>query len=272
MKLFGKRKKIKKNYGNKNAKTISVSTQKGGVGKTTFSTNYAVYCAMQGYKVLLIDLDSQAHTAETLFYHFNETESLLSEYLLDSEKDPMNLISVSKIENLHYIPADKNLNKTEKILSSEIGKEFSIKKLLDVPKTHYDFIIIDTAPNFGNLTLASLVASNFVIVPTELSSLSIEGINDLVLNLVTVAENYNPDIDILGIIINKIDYRTKKTNTPLLKELNERFSDYLISPYLPLSSLFKKSQYEGKSIFHYAPKHKVTAIFKELSDNLLKRI
>jgi chromosome partitioning protein len=266
---FFSKKKIKKNYGNKNATIISISAQKGGVGKTTFSTNFAVFQALEGKKVLMLDLDSQAHTQEALYYHLEENESEFSDYILNPKKDLMNSIYLSKIDNLYYVPADKNLSKTEKLLSSEIGKEFTLKKLLDVPKTHFDLIIIDTPPHFGNLTLSALVASKYVIIPTELSNLSIDGINDLLENMELVVDNYNSDIDILGIIINKIDYRARKTNEPILSELRDRFENYLVEPYIPMSSLFKKAQLEGKSIFHYNKKHKITNLFEELSKNLI---
>jgi len=267
---FFSKKKIKKNYGDKNAVIISVSAQKGGVGKTTFSTNFAVSLALKGKKVLIMDLDSQAHTQEALYFHFGDNESEFSDYIMDSKKDLMNSVYMSKVDNLYYVPADKDLARTEKLLSSEIGKEFIIKKLLDVPKTHFDFIIIDTPPHFGNLTLASLVASKYVVIPTELSNLSIDGINDLLENMELIVDNYNNDIDILGIIINKVDYRARKTNEPILTELKTRFNDYLTEPYIPLSTLFKKSQLEGKSIFHYDKKHKISLLFDELSENLIK--
>lgn len=266
---FFSKKKIKKNYGDKNATILSVSAQKGGVGKTTFSTNFAVSQALKGKKVLILDLDSQAHTQEALYYHFGENESEFSDYLLNPKKDLMNSVYLSKIDNLYYIPADKNLSRTEKLLSSEIGKEFVLKKLLDVPKTHFDLIIIDTPPHFGNLTLNALVASKYVVIPTELSNLSTDGINDLLENMELVVDNYNNDIDILGIVINKVDYRSRKTNEPILAELKDRFSDYLIEPYIPMSSLFKKAQLEGKSVFHYDKNHKVTHLFEELSGNLI---
>ncbi len=191
---FFKRKKVKKSYGEKDAVIVSVSAQKGGVGKTTFSTNFAVSQALSGKKVLLIDLDSQAHTREALYSHMNEGESEFSEYILDESKDLMNTIYLSNIEDLYYIPADKGLSRTEKMLSSEIGKEFVFKKLLDVPKSHFDLIVIDTPPHFGALTLAGLVASKYVIIPSELSSLSVDGINDLLENMELVLENYNPNI------------------------------------------------------------------------------
>jgi len=267
---FFKKKKIKKNYGEKDAVIVSVSAQKGGVGKTTFSTNFAVAQALSGKKVLLIDLDSQAHTQEALFYHFGGNESDFSEYILNDNKDLMNSVYLSKIDNLYYVPADKNLARTEKLLSSEIGKEFVFKKLLDVPKSHFDLIVIDTPPHFGALTLAGLVASKYVIIPTELSNLSVDGINDLLENMELILDNYNPDIDILGIIINKVDYRSRKTNEPILEDLKERFTDYLIEPYIPLSSLFKKAQLEGKSIFHYEKNHKISKVFVELSQRLIK--
>jgi chromosome partitioning protein len=267
---FFKKKKTKKDYGDKNATIISVSAQKGGVGKTTFSTNFAVSQALNGKKVLLIDLDSQAHTQESLSFHLGNNESDFSEYIIDSQKDLMNSIFLSQIENLYYVPADKNLAKTEKLLSTEIGKEFVLKKLLDIPKTHFDLIIIDTPPHFGNLTLGALVASKYVIIPTELSNLSIDGINDLLQNMELVVDNYNDDIDILGIVINKVDYRSKKTNDPILSDLRNRFDEYLTEPFIPLSTLFKKAQLSGQSIFHYDKNHKVSKLFDELSNKLIK--
>ena len=266
---FFKKKKIKKNYGEKDAVIISVSAQKGGVGKTTFSTNFAVSQALEGKKVLLIDLDSQAHTQEALFHHLGNNESEFSSYILDENKDLMNSVYSSTIDNLFYIPADKGLVKTEKILSSEIGNEFIFKKLLDVPKTHFDLIIIDTPPHFGSLTLAGLVASKYVVIPTELSNLSVDGINDLIENMELVLDNYNSDIDILGIVVNKIDYRSKKSNEDILDSLKDRFEDYLLEPFIPMSALFKKAQFEGKSIFHYDKNHKVSKLFTELSEKLL---
>ncbi len=267
---FFTKKRDKREYGNKRAKIISIAAQKGGVGKTTISTNLAVAQALfSDKKVLLIDLDAQAHTYEALFSFIEREDSLFSEYFLDKDRNLMDIVKETDIENFYYIPADKKLIETESRIASKIGKEFIFKKLLDIPKTHFDLIIIDSPPNLGPLTISALVASDYVVIPTELSNLSMDGIDGLLETMELVIENYNHKLDILGIIINKIDLRATKTNKFLIKELEERFSDYLRTPYIPNSTLFKKAQLDGKSIFEYDKKHKVTKLFKDLSKSLI---
>ncbi|MBN2693720.1 ParA family protein [bacterium] len=263
----------KKELGNYKGKIITVSAQKGGVGKTTIATHLAVSLVKHlNKKTLIVDMDNQAHTGSALNRVIDSYRGRFSEYLLDSSKNIMDIVYKSEIENLYYIPSDTTLTETEGRLSSKIGKELILKKLLETPKTHFDYIIIDSPPNMGNLTISSLVASDYVLIPTELSTLSVDGIRGVIEVLESIVENFNPELDILGILVNKFDSRTKTTNSIFLNQLKESYGLYLKEPYLPNSTVFKKAQHFGDTVFDYEPNHKITELFKNLTESIFSNI
>lgn len=261
---FFKRLTQRKNYGSKSGVILSVVAQKGGVGKTTLATHIATGLALiEGQKTLLIDLDPQAHAQTAMHRILSESNGDHFSKLLLEGGDLMTLAEPTTIPNLHHIPSERKLADAEGRLGTKIGRELALKKILDTPRTHFDYIIIDCPPHLGTLSVAALVASDRLMIPTELSPLSIDSLDGLLETIATVVESYNEDLDISAIIPNKVDGRSKKNNELLMDRLRGRFGDYL-TPGIAASTLFKKGQQEGLSLFQYAPKSAVTTQLKTL--------
>ncbi len=265
---------LEKSYprGNRKAKIVSVCTQKGGVGKTTTAVNLAAALAgFHGKKTLLIDMDAQGHVGSSLFGEATPGNGQLSDLLEDAGREVMEIAAPTKIENLYLTPSDKKLKDTENILSAKIGKEFILKGALATTRTHYDYIVIDCPPNLGNLTLNALVASRWALIPTDMSILSFEGVNDLLGTIETVNLRLNPDLDILGILLTRVDRRNIRTNEIIMHDLEETFGDRLFDTHITINTAISKAQMAGRTIFEYDKRASGAVNYEAFAKEFVKR-
>lgn len=241
--------------GTKNAITISVATVKGGVGKTTTAVNLAAGLANQlGSKVLLIDLDAQSHCTTSLGATLANDAPVrnISDVLLGDEPFQMlDAIVESGVDNLSVTAPDPTLAEAEGRISQKIGKEFLLRDALDITKTHFDYIVIDCPPNKGNLTLNALLASDHVLVPTDLSPLSIQGADELMTTVQTVNHRLNHDVSVLGVLITRVDARNSAINEAVVEQVEEAWGDLLFDTQISVNTAFAKSQLAGQTIFDF---------------------
>ncbi len=258
--------------GNRSAKIVSVCTQKGGVGKTTTAVSLAAALArFHGRKTLLMDMDAQGHVGSSLLGEVRPGGGHLSELLLDGEKEVMEIVAPTKAENLFVTPSDKHLKETENLLGSKIGKEFILKGALSATRTHYDFIIIDCPPNQGNLTLNALVASRWVVIPTDMSILSFEGVNDLWTTIETVNGRLNPDLDVLGVLLTRVDRRNTRTNEIIMHDLGEAFGEKLFKTQIATNTALSKAQMAGRTIFEYEKSSSGSVNYRLFAEEFIER-
>jgi len=157
------------------AKIIAIINQKGGVGKTTTSINLSCGLARKGKKVLLIDLDPQAHSTIGLAIEPESFKASLNEVLLQ-KKSIKEVILKTKTENLYIAPSHIRLDRAEQQLAPELFRETFLHKA--IKNLDYEFIVIDCRPTLGTLTINALYACNFIIVPCEISRYALDGFND----------------------------------------------------------------------------------------------
>ena len=249
-------------------KIISIINQKGGVGKTTTAVNLSAYLADKGYKVLLIDTDSQGNATSGLSKKV-KFRSDLYEVLLNDEIIE-NAIVKTDVRKLFLLPASIDLAGAEIEMVSLPRREFLLKDKLQSIKDDYDFILMDCPPSLGLMTLNTLVASEFVLIPIQAEFYALEGLSQLVKTIKSVTRRLNPSLDILGILLTMFDGRTN-LSIQVAEEVKRYFGTKLFKTVIPRSIKLSEAPGFGESVLTYAPKSKGAEAYKKLCREVIKR-
>jgi len=260
--------------GRRQATVIAVSSQKGGVGKTTTAVCLgAALARFHGSHVLVLDMDAQGHVEKSLSHHVVSRRGKTSDVLLSNDKaDMLDAVVDTSFERLHISGSDRALNQAESLMSTKIGKEFLLKDALEYTRTHYDFIIIDCPPNLGNLTLNALVASDYVLVPCDASPLAIQGVNDIVETIVTINERLNRELDLLGVVLTRVDSRNTSINECALEALRERFGSLVLTSDIGVNTSLAKAQFDGVSIFDFDVRSRAARHYRRLAAEVMEQL
>jgi chromosome partitioning protein len=192
------------------ARIISVANQKGGVGKTTTTTNLGASLFRLGHRVLLADMDPQGNLSSTFSAHLTG-RSTIADALLDRKVAlPIVPVYVDQTARLDLVPTSMALATAEAALMNKLGREFRLRDQLATMADAYDFILIDTPPSLGLLTINSLVAAQLVLIPTEARLFSLQGLQMLQESIEEILY-INPSLRILGIVLSKFDRRLRES-------------------------------------------------------------
>jgi chromosome partitioning protein len=248
-------------------KIISITNQKGGVGKTTTAINLAAALAMAEMRVLVVDTDAQANCTSGLGFAKGELrKSIYHSLILD---EPLSgIILETELENLRLAPADRNLTGAAIELIEFPEREMILKKLLAPVVQDYDFILIDTPPSLNILTLNGLVAAHFVLVPIQCEYFALEGISELLDTIARVRHNYNPHLSILGILLTMFDERTN-LSTQVRDDLRSFFPRELLATVIPRNIRLAEAPSFGKPIVLYDIRSKGAESYIALAKELL---
>lgn len=261
--------------GARRAQIISVATVKGGVGKTTTAVNLACGLARQGRHVLLVDLDAQGHCSTSLSASLEDRRAPrpLGEVLLsDDALEVLDARVYSGVERLDLTPADPGLAEAEGRISQKIGKELLLREALKVTRTHYDVILIDCPPNKGNLTLNALLASQHVLIPTDLSPLAVQGADELIGTVMTVNERLGHELDLLGILLTRFDARNVSLNKVMLEQVEAAWGELLFEARIGINTALARAQVEGRAIFDSAPQSRGANHYTAFTEEVLGRL
>ncbi len=230
-------------------KIITVCNQKGGTGKTTSAINLAAYLALAGKKVLLVDLDPQANA--TSGSGINKHSITKSTYhVLLEEMDIKEILQPTAISNLQLAPSNLDLTGAEIELVSALGREYRLKRALIKERDNFDFIIIDSPPSLGLLTINALCAADSVLVPVQCEYYALEGVSQLIHTIKLVKDNLNPELAIEGVLLTMADFRTNLTKE-VVQEVKNHFKEKVYQTIIPRSIRLTEAPSYGKPVALY---------------------
>jgi len=251
-------------------KIVVLTNQKGGVGKTTSAVNIAAIIGAKGKKVLLVDLDPQGNTSSGV--GINKKNMKLSTYdVLIARSSAEACITETDFKNLSVMPSNISLAGAEFELVSSENRESRLKKALEPIKDRYDYIFIDCPPSLGILTINALVACDGVIVPMQCEYYSLEGLSQLMLSIKQVKRLYNPDLEIVGILITMYNGRLN-LSLQVMDELKKYYAGKLFSTNIARNVKLSEAPSYGMPIIYYDKYSKGAEAYDRVSDEILARI
>jgi chromosome partitioning protein len=245
-------------------RVISFANQKGGVAKTTTTLNLGVALAEQNLRVLLCDLDPQGNLTMSQGLNPDTIERSMFDVLV--HRLPIQ-------EVVHHAEVDLavssiDLAGAELALSSMIGRERALEKAIAPVRDSYDYVLIDTPPSLGLLTINALVASNGVIVPVQCEYLSLRGLVQLENTLSMIRENLNPDVGIEGILPTMYDSRTLHSREAV-EILQENFGDLVFDTKIKKTVRYAEAPVKGTSVLKYDPSGSAAQAYRDLAKEVL---
>jgi chromosome partitioning protein len=245
-------------------RVIVFANQKGGVAKTTTTLNLGVAMKEKGFNVLAIDLDPQGNLTMSQGWNPDEIERSMFDVLV--HKLPIEEIIHQAEVDLAVSSID--LAGAELALSSMIGRERALEKALVSVRPKYDYILIDTPPSLGLLTINALVASNGVIVPVQCEYLSLRGLVQLQNTLSMIRENLNPEVDIQGILATMYDRRLVHSREAV-EILRENFGELVYNTKIRKTIRYAEAPVKGQSVLTYDPSGEAADLYRDLAKEVL---
>jgi chromosome partitioning protein len=250
------------------AKIISLINQKGGVGKTTSAINLATYLAAAGKFVLLVDLDPQGNASSGLGLDIRQIEKSLYHSMMLGEH-PSKIILKTETFGHDLIPSSQDLAGAGIELVHMENREFRLYNVLREIRTNYDYIIIDSPPSLGLLTINGLVASDEIIIPVQTEYFALEGLSQLLNTIDLVRENLQPKLKIMGALLTMYDKRNRLARQ-VIKEVQDHFPGHVFDSIIPRSVRLAEAPGFGKSILNFDSLSKGARAYRNLAKEIIE--
>ncbi len=231
---------------------IAIANEKGGTGKTTMAVNLGAALAIRGMKTLVLDMDPQGNSSYILS-HITDDDPAMYSVLVDKDSSLASIIRSTGVEHLAIAPSNLHLAGAEIQLATMLGRENALKrKLAPELVDHYDFVLIDTSPSLGLLTINALNAADYVLIPVSCDFLSLVGLTLLFETIRICQEQLGSHVRTLGLVATRYD-RRERVSLEVLKALQEQFPSFLFDTVIRVNVRLKESPSYRQVIYQYDP-------------------
>ena len=253
------------------ARILAVANQKGGVGKTTTAINLATGLALAQQRILLVDMDPQANLTSGVGLKGQASDAGTVYQLLTADAaHPEQFLIPTRVENLWLLPADRNLTGAEVELVLLPNREHRLRNVLETLRGRFDYILIDTPPSLGLLTLNALVAADAVLIPLNCEYFALEGLADLVATLRRVRSSFNPSLDIAGVLMTMHDERTN-LGQQVARDIRDFFQERVYTTVIPRNIRLGEAPSHGMPALLYDARSRGAEAYVALTREFLAR-
>ncbi len=250
------------------AKKIIFLNQKGGVGKTTTTVNLGAYLALEGKKVLLIDVDSQGNLSSAVSANMR----LPSSYdVIVGKSTPSEAYQPTEVENLYIIPGGIHLAGLSVELVNELAREFFLRNALSKIEDEWDYILIDCPPSLGLVTINAMCWAQHIIIPLQCEYFAMEGLNLLMRTIDTVKKQLNPHLDVLGIVFTMYSSRTRLSND-VVDDITAYWPEKIFLTKIPRNVRLSEAPSHGLPINLYDSTCAGALAYEELAKEVIYRV
>lgn len=245
---------------------IAINNQKGGVGKTTTTVSLAACLGARGYSTLVVDMDPQGNATSALGVDTRTLKTSLYRTLVGLDTpDPISL--GEQVPNVWLLPSNMNLAAAELDFLSLENRERRLETVLASLDLKFDFVLVDSPPSLNMLSLNSLVAANWVMVPVQAEFLALEGLTHVMNTIQRVQQSYNPGLQLLGIVVTLYDSRTRLA-LEVVQQLESHFNGKVFQSKIVRSVRLSEAPSYGKPILYYDPKSSGAIAYMQLSEEV----
>ncbi|MDP8904189.1 MAG: AAA family ATPase [Chloroflexota bacterium] len=248
---------------------IACANQKGGVGKTTTVVNLAAYLALEGRRVLVIDLDPQGNATSGLGFDRHAPHSSIYPALVDDAL-VLDLIQPTLIDNLTLVPSAADLAGAEVELVALSGRERRLAAALEPARASFDHVLLDCPPAVGLLTINAFTAADAVIVPIQCEYYALEGLSQLLATIALVRDHLNPRLALAGVLLTMFDPRTTLSADVLL-EVRRHMGAAVFDNVVPRSVRLAEAPSHGRPVARYSPESRGAKAYQELAREFIAR-